>query len=53
MVVHERRVPLDVANVLPKKGKGNIKTVPGSFFKCPVISCTRVERMPNEFEDAT
>lgn len=56
MVLHKRRVPLYVAEILPEKRSGKRQWAPrfveGSFFKCPIQSCTRVERVPNEFENA-
>lgn len=52
MVRHKRNVPLFVAELVPEKGKAAKRTVEGGFFKCSVKSCTRVERVPNEFENA-
>lgn len=52
MVLHKRMVPIRLLeNLLGRDTKGSSK-IPGAFFKCPIKSCARVERVPNEFEDA-
>lgn len=57
MVVVKRTVPFvlaaEYADPKYKIHTGrNGSSVPRRFFRCPIKSCTRVERVPNEFENA-
>lgn len=58
MVVIQRSVPAVLAGGYDDskysigRKKKRWETVPGKFYKCSIPSCARVERVPNEFEDA-